>query len=84
MSGYDEKNSKEGTGASTPGADHFDTRPESLTPKDPDVVPRDRLNALFENPLKNKTYDELMKDVSEFCERFGLMNHLDDFKKGAL
>ena len=45
---------------------------------------RDRLNSVFENPLANVPDEQLMHDVEEFCEKHGMMEHLDDMKKGAL
>ncbi|KKP03724.1 hypothetical protein THAR02_04176 [Trichoderma harzianum] len=44
----------------------------------------DNLAAVFENPLKQRTKDELLKDVGEFCRMHDLMDYLDDFRKGAL
>ena len=42
------------------------------------------LNAVFQNPLAGVPRDQLMADVEEFCQRFGLMDHIDSFRKGAL
>src|SRR5262249_47303277 len=47
-------------------------------------VAPDRLSALFENPLAGITREDLMRDVTDFCTKFNLADHLDDFKKGAL
>lgn len=44
----------------------------------------ENLSAVFENPLKQRTKDELLKDVAEFCQMHDLNDHLDDFRKGAL
>ncbi|EHK45869.1 hypothetical protein TRIATDRAFT_317997 [Trichoderma atroviride IMI 206040] len=44
----------------------------------------DNLSAVFENPLKQRTKEELLKDVGEFCRIHDLNDHLDDFRKGAL
>ncbi|PNP48860.1 hypothetical protein TGAM01_v209735 [Trichoderma gamsii] len=44
----------------------------------------DNLSAVFENPLKQRTKEELLKDVAEFCRIHDLNDHLDDFRKGAL
>ncbi|KUL91265.1 hypothetical protein ZTR_01468 [Talaromyces verruculosus] len=46
--------------------------------------PADNLNVVFENPLANVPRDQLLKDVEEFCQKFNLMEHVDDFRKGAL
>ena len=61
----------------------------------PDVQKRDdiydvdtnntrRLAAVFENPLEGIPHDQLMADVTKFCEENDLMDHLDSMKKGAL
>lgn len=47
-------------------------------------VAPDRLNAIFENPLAGIPKEDLLRDVTEFCTKFDLTDHLDDFKKGAL
>ncbi|KAL6866773.1 sugar transporter domain-containing protein [Trichoderma novae-zelandiae] len=44
----------------------------------------DNLAAVFENPLKQRTKDELLRDVADFCRTHELDEHLDDFRKGAL
>ena len=51
---------------------------------DADVVPRSRLNALFENPLAGIPRDQLFKDVDEFCNKFNLVDQREAFRKGAL
>ena len=71
--------------ASSPyGSDreHFENKPGRIV--DPESISRDKLNALFENPLGGISYEQLMKDVEQFCQRWELMDHLDVFKKGAL
>ncbi|KAJ5239427.1 hypothetical protein N7468_004046 [Penicillium chermesinum] len=45
---------------------------------------RDNLNAVFENPLAGIPRDELFRNVEEFCTKFGLLDDLEVFKKGAL
>ena len=49
-----------------------------------DIEPsqRDQVRA-FENPLANVPDDQLMRDVEKFCEKFDLMDSLEDMKKGA-
>ena len=49
-----------------------------------DAVPRDHLNAMFENPLAGIPRDQLFSDVEEFCNRWGLESYIETFKKGAL
>jgi hypothetical protein len=44
----------------------------------------DRLNAVFENPLAGISKEDLLRDVTDFCTKFNLTDHLDNFKKGAL
>ncbi|EED20157.1 MFS sugar transporter, putative [Talaromyces stipitatus ATCC 10500] len=46
--------------------------------------PADNLNVVFENPLANVPREKLLKDVEDFCQKFNLMEHVDDFRKGAL
>ncbi|EAW15322.1 sugar porter family MFS transporter [Aspergillus clavatus NRRL 1] len=43
-----------------------------------------KVNAIFENPLVNIPRHQLMKDVEDFCTQYGLMDHIDAFRKGAL
>lgn len=47
-------------------------------------VRHDELNAVFENPLARVPDEQLMRDVEDFCERHGMMEHVEDMKKGAL
>ncbi|PWY75250.1 hypothetical protein BO94DRAFT_474374 [Aspergillus sclerotioniger CBS 115572] len=42
------------------------------------------LNAVFENPLAGIPREQLLTDVESFCRQYGLEDHLDDFRKGAL
>ena len=44
----------------------------------------DKLSAAFENPLANIGKEQLLADVETFCKDNGLMEHLEEFKKGAL
>lgn len=44
----------------------------------------DNLNVMFENPLANVPRDQLLKEVEDFCQKYNLMDHIDDFRKGAL
>ncbi|GIK07208.1 hypothetical protein Aspvir_002864 [Aspergillus viridinutans] len=43
-----------------------------------------RLNAVFANPLANVPRDKLLQNVEDFCQKYGLMDHIDVFRKGAL
>ena len=45
---------------------------------------RDDLNAVFENPLARVPDEVLMQNVEEFCQKFDMMEHIEDVKKGAL
>lgn len=42
------------------------------------------LNAVFENPLAGIPREQLLTDVESFCRQYGLEDHLDNFRKGAL
>ena len=44
--------------------DHVEQK-ESGYNADPDAIPRDRLNAMFENPLRNIPKEQLMSNVDE-------------------
>ena len=47
-------------------------------------VSRNKLNAMFENPLGGIPRDQLMTDVDDFCAKFDLMSYNELFRKGAL
>ncbi|KAK3176159.1 hypothetical protein OEA41_007482 [Lepraria neglecta] len=47
-------------------------------------VSRNKLNAMFENPLGGIPRDQLMADVDEFCAKYDLMHYNETFRKGAL
>ena len=49
-----------------------------------DAVPRDHLNAMFENPLAGKSREQLFADVDEFCNKHNLSEYNELFRKGAL
>jgi hypothetical protein len=54
---------------------------------DPEKIhgrPADNLNVMFENPFANIPRDQLLKNVDDFCQKYNLMEHVDDFRKGAL
>ena len=44
----------------------------------------ENLSAIFENPLKTRTKEQLMEDVDAFCQKFELTEFNEDFRKGAL
>lgn len=58
--------------------------PGILDPENIRNRPADNLNVVFENPLANVPRDQLLKDVEDFCQKYNLMEHVDDFRKGAL
>jgi len=49
-----------------------------------EAVPRDKLNAMFENPLGGIPKEQLMADVDEFCAKYDLVEFNQSFRKGAL
>ena len=48
-----------------------------------DVSRREKVNAVFENPLAGIPEGKLMQDVEDFCIRHDLTEYMDDMKKGA-
>lgn len=58
--------------------------PSILDPENIHSRPADQLNVVFENPLANIPREQLLKDVDDFCHRYNLMEHVEDFRKGAL
>ncbi|KAJ9207367.1 hypothetical protein DTO164E3_641 [Paecilomyces variotii] len=51
---------------------------------DIDERPTNKLSAVFENPLAGVPRERLFEDVEKFCKEFGLEEHVETFKKGAL
>ncbi|KAJ9241721.1 hypothetical protein DTO169E5_3465 [Paecilomyces variotii] len=49
-----------------------------------DERPTNKLSAVFENPLAGVPRERLFEDVEKFCKQFGLEEHVETFKKGAL
>ena len=49
-----------------------------------DTVPRDKLNAMFENPLAGIPRNQLFADVDKFCNENNLSAYNEVFRKGAL
>ena len=79
----DTKLEKESSRASdAPQANHRQEAKRDVL--DVETTRRDHLNAAFENPLADVPDDQLMRDVEEFCEKFDLMDKLEDIKKGAM
>ncbi len=79
---YTEKDDRSSTRR---GSDEqVERRKESHDPFNVEAVAPNRLNAVFENPLADIPREQLMVDVTQFCEHFGLMEYIDAFKKGAL
>jgi len=58
-----------------------DARPRKKSFLDVDT---DKLSAAFENPLADVPKEQLLRDVEMFCRDHDLMDHLEDFQKGAL
>ncbi|KAE8549628.1 hypothetical protein EYB25_008150 [Talaromyces marneffei] len=58
--------------------------PGILDPENIHNARADNLNVMFENPLANVPRDQLLKEVEDFCQKYNLMDHIDDFRKGAL
>lgn len=70
--------------ADSPSAEQKETTTSDGTYDIETRVHAGKLNAVFENPLADVPKDKLMSDVTEFCEKFNLMEYLESFKKGAL
>lgn len=51
---------------------------------DTEARDRNNLNAIFENPLRGFSRDELFNLVDEFCKKYDLEEHNDLFRRGAL
>ena len=51
---------------------------------DGDMLPREKLNAMFVNPLAGKSREQLFAAVDEFCNDNGLSEYNEVFRKGAL
>ncbi|KAL8710477.1 MAG: hypothetical protein Q9220_004909 [cf. Caloplaca sp. 1 TL-2023] len=48
-----------------------------------DLDSRGNLNVIFDNPLAKVSDDQLMRNVKDFCQRYDLMDQLENMKKGA-
>ena len=75
---------KDSYSGSSDGPRHHEKKAEAGYGEDPEVLPRNKLNAMFENPLGNMPKDQLMKDVDEFCAKYELQQYNEVFRKGAL
>ncbi|KAJ5095665.1 hypothetical protein NUU61_005021 [Penicillium alfredii] len=67
---------------SPPSYAHTEKKPTDLP--DPEGREAGNLSAIFENPLAGIPRAQLFADVEEFCTKFGLMDDVEIFKKGAL
>ena len=63
-------------------SDHYDEKTDNKI--DTDVLPRNKLSTMFENPLGGIPREQLFKDVDEFCQKWDLMEYQNVFRKGAL
>lgn len=80
MDGQNSGNDKE---ARQPSVAHSEThKPHGIY----DVEARDRnkLSAIFENPLAGVPRDQLFDDVDRFCQQYNLEEYKELFRKGAL
>ncbi|KAL8638886.1 MAG: hypothetical protein Q9228_004005 [Teloschistes exilis] len=59
-------------------------RPPASPVLEVNAINRDRLNAVFENPLAGVPDEQLMQDVEKFCNDNDMTAEIDDMKKGAL
>ena len=66
------------------GPEHGEKKTAPGYAADTQDVSRNKLNAMFENPLGGIPRDRLMADVDEFCAKFDLMKYNEAFRKGAL
>lgn len=67
---------------SPPSYAHTEKKPTDLP--DPEGRGAGNMSAIFENPLAGIPRAQLFADVEEFCTKFGLMDDVEIFKKGAL
>ena len=86
MASGEEKTSPPSSSDFGAATEHFERKNEGVGgyAADADVVPRSKLNALFENPLAGIPRDQLFQDVDAFCDKFNLTDHREAFRKGAL
>ncbi|KAL4963467.1 sugar porter family MFS transporter [Aspergillus stella-maris] len=69
--------------ARQPSIEHNE-KPKSHGIYDIEGQDRNKLNKIFENPLAGVPRDVLFDDVDLFCQRNGLSEHKELFRKGAL
>ena len=86
MASSEKKTASPGSSTFGGGTEHLEKKNDNVGgyAADTDVVPRSKLNALFENPLAAISREQLFKDVDDFCSKFNLMDHNEAFRKGAL
>ncbi len=86
MASSEKKSSSPGSSTFGAGTEHFEKKNGSVAgyATDAEVVPRSKLNALFENPLEGIPREQLFMEVDEFCNKFDLTDHREVFRKGAL
>ena len=75
---------KKGSYSGSSGAPEHHEKIDKGYGEDPEVVPRNKLNAMFENPLADIPKAQLMKDVDDFCATHELQEYNAAFRKGAL
>jgi hypothetical protein len=65
--------------------EHEAYRPSTATASTAfDATKRNHLAAVFQNPLADKTRDELLSNVESFCRQYNLLDHIEAFRAGAL
>lgn len=87
MASNEEKSSSPDSSTFGGGTGHHEKKNDSVggyAAAATEVVPRSNFNALFENPLAGIPREQLFEDVDEFCSKFNLMEHNEEFRKGAL
>lgn len=79
--------------ASSGHSDQYHEKKESIStdgqPQRKDILDIEgdnsrKLNAVFENPLSGIEPEQLLRDVEDFCQKYGLTDDVDIIKKGAL
>lgn len=79
----EKKTSSDESGYHSPTASHNEEKGRKHSVFDIDISDREHLNAHFENPLAGVDDEQLMRDVEAFCEKYDLMDQLENMKKGA-
>ena len=82
---YDDKNGSPDSSTFGNGAEHSEKRASvGGYGISADAVPRDKLNAMFENPLGGIPREQLFAEVDKFCADNNLVKYNEVFRKGAL